>query len=126
MLTGEHCDAEGGDYQGDDSSCKNTECLPPPHIGACCLGEPNGEPFCAMLSHDNCAAEGGDYFGDGSTCDDPDVPCHNPPPPEEGACCLTNHDGMPFCLMLTGEHCQAEDGDYQGDGSSCDDPGNPC
>ena len=87
-----------------------------PPIGACCLGEPNGEPFCAMLSHDECAAEGGDYFGDDSTCDDPDLPCHNPPPPGEGACCLG--DG---CLILTGEHCELEGGEFLGGGTECTD-----
>ena len=86
--------------------------------GACCLGEPNGKPFCAMLSHDECAAEGGDYFGDDSSCEHTDCP---PPPPDEGACCLAGNDGQPFCLILMGEHCEAEGGQYQGNGTECHD-----
>ena len=122
------CSAEGGEYQGDGTTCNdpNVPCGAP--TGACCLSKPDsGIVKCAVLTERQCHAEGGAYQGDGTTCDDPNVQCG----PPAGACCLTRpDDGTVFCAVLTERHCLAEGGAYQGDGTTCDDPsvqcGSPC
>ena len=46
MATAERCEEHGGHYQGDDSTCRDTECDGGDERGACCL--PNGH--CVVVS----------------------------------------------------------------------------
>ena len=59
------CYAEGGTYQGDDTSCDPNPCPPSPPCGACCF--PSGE--CTVLGAGDCEGAGGAYQGDFSDCD---------------------------------------------------------
>ena len=64
ILSGIECNAMGGLYQGDGSSCTPNPCPQPPSIGACCFDDGS----CLELSPIECSAMGGVYKGD-------DVPC---------------------------------------------------
>jgi hypothetical protein len=69
-LTQEDCEASGGVYGGDGTTCDDIECAPPP-TGACCAAG-----FCADdMTQLDCEAAGGIYQGDDSTCADPGVDC---------------------------------------------------
>ncbi|MHC4828493.1 MAG: lamin tail domain-containing protein, partial [Planctomycetota bacterium] len=62
-VTQEDCEASGGTYGGDDTTCDDIVCLPPP-TGACCVAG-----FCADdLTQLACEGAGGVYQGDDSTC----------------------------------------------------------
>ncbi|MCH2137293.1 MAG: hypothetical protein MK101_12075, partial [Phycisphaerales bacterium] len=99
------CNANGGDYQGNGTSCANNPCDQPPAIGACCIGT-----SCSDLTSDECNNAGGDYYGDGSSC--ANVSCEEPP--VIGACCLGTS-----CFASTADDCNNAGGDYQGDNSDC-------
>lgn len=58
------CNAIGGTYQGDGSTCATVNCPTP--TGACCF--PNG--FCLVLSQAQCGGTGGTYAGHGTVCED--------------------------------------------------------
>lgn len=62
VLFAADCQAGGGVFQGEGTTCEGVVC-PTPATGACCIGED-----CIVLTADECAARGGDYQGD-------DVPC---------------------------------------------------
>ena len=117
VITQEHCAAEGGAYQGDDSTCSSD-----PNLScggaACCL--PNGE--CVILRHEHCLAEGGNPVPGTTSCELVDCV-----PPPVGACCLSTAAGNVPCVVITRERCAAEGGAYQGDESSCPtDPNATC
>ncbi len=117
------CDASGGSYKGDGTSCQgdispangiDDACEDPP-FGACCL--PDGS--CFVFNPTDCANKGGTYKGDGTSCagdvspaNGIDDACEDPP---FGACCLP--DGT--CLVFTETDCINRGGVYQGDGTSC-------
>ncbi len=61
ITTQSICEAEGGDYQGDDTTCDPNPCPPE---GACCVGSD-----CTIETEDNCTGMGGTYQGDDITCD---------------------------------------------------------
>lgn len=61
--TAAECEALGGTYQGDDTTCEGVVCDQPDPTGACCIGTD-----CVVLTALECEARGGDYQGD-------DVPC---------------------------------------------------
>ncbi|MCG3127192.1 MAG: hypothetical protein CHACPFDD_02050 [Phycisphaerae bacterium] len=63
-TTHEACDAFGGSYQGDGTSCDAGPCPTP---GACCGTGTAG--VCAVMYEVDCAAAGGEFMGDGVTCD---------------------------------------------------------
>ncbi|MEZ4652811.1 MAG: hypothetical protein R3E12_04185 [Candidatus Eisenbacteria bacterium] len=96
------CDAAGGVYQGDHTTCAETQCVRP---GACCL--PGGA--CEELLQTECETAGGIYQGDGTLC--ADAQC-----PRPGACCLP--DGG--CNVVSGAVCDRLGGIYHGDGTNCD------
>ncbi|MCA9726919.1 MAG: hypothetical protein KC729_04495, partial [Candidatus Eisenbacteria bacterium] len=110
--TADECAANGGVYQGDDTTCDPNPCPQPPTSGACCADDGS----CAVTTADECAANGGVYQGDDTTCDP--NPC--PQPPTSGACCAD--DGS--CAVTTADECAANGGVYQGDDTTCDP--NPC
>ncbi|MEE2906560.1 MAG: hypothetical protein VX527_01885 [Planctomycetota bacterium] len=101
------CNANGGDYQGNDTSCANNPCDQPPATGACCIGN-----SCSELTSDECNNAGGDYYGDGSNC--ANVSCEEPP--AIGACCLGDN-----CFAATADDCGIAGGTYQGDDTNCAD-----
>lgn len=57
------CVAEGGTYQGDDTTCDPNPC-PQPATGACCRDE-----SCSIETQEDCESDGGIYQGDDTTCD---------------------------------------------------------
>jgi hypothetical protein len=59
------CEAQGGTFQGEGSSCDGVVCDQPDPTGACCVGT-----VCFVLTADECAAQGGVYKGDDVPCDD--------------------------------------------------------
>lgn len=71
ILLADDCTAQGGNYLGDNTTCDNNPCPPPPPgTGACCV--PGAA--CQILTEADCLGQGGEYFGDDSTCS-PDDPC---------------------------------------------------
>jgi PKD repeat protein len=56
------CEAGGGVYQGDGTTCSPDPC-PAPLGGACCF-----DSSCIIDIEEACQIEGGDYQGDGTTC----------------------------------------------------------
>ena len=62
LETEEDCFDEGGEFQGDGTTCADVECRQPV-IGACCL--PDGS--CEILTSPECNAEGG--ILEGPTCE---------------------------------------------------------
>jgi hypothetical protein len=65
VLSADDCGAQGGSYQGDDTTCDGVVCDQPDPTGACCVGT-----VCFVLTADECAAQGGVYKGDDVPCDD--------------------------------------------------------
>ena len=66
-LSESHCLKEGGDYQGDKSSCENANC---PAAGACCFVDGS----CSEMSQTDCASQGGSFQGDASNCKNANCP----------------------------------------------------
>ena len=61
------CDAIGGAWGGEFSSCEATNCPAP---GACCFTDGS----CQYLMADDCSEESGTFQGDGVNCSDVDCP----------------------------------------------------
>ncbi|MCP3905542.1 MAG: hypothetical protein GY715_18100 [Planctomycetes bacterium] len=97
----EACSAQGGDFQGNFTSCATVFCPIPP--GACCM--PDGT--CVVVPPNQCESSGGTPHG-GSCAQ---VQCPQP----AGACCLV--DGG--CVEVTAVSCAGLGGGYQGNGSAC-------
>src|SRR5262249_16217768 len=57
------CQQQGGTYRGDNVTCAQANCPPPP-TGACCAT--NGA--CSVVSQAACTAAGATYSGDNVTC----------------------------------------------------------
>ncbi|MCH2141651.1 MAG: hypothetical protein MK077_01460 [Phycisphaerales bacterium] len=103
VTTETACAVEGGDYQGDGTSCDGINCPQPQ--GACCIAS-NGN--CVDSEIEVCAAFGGEWFF-GETC--ATYICF-----PEGACCLP--DGS--CVEASNpESCADAAGVFQGDGTEC-------
>ncbi|MCP3905825.1 MAG: hypothetical protein GY715_19545 [Planctomycetes bacterium] len=96
------CDAAGGVFQGDGSTCSPNPCVS--GSGGCCI-----ECTCFETSPTNCASLGGTYAGNGSPCTTQFcAPC--------GACCF----GDQSCNNVdTEQDCSAAGGAWQGMFSSC-------
>lgn len=106
------CEALGGVYAGDDTTCEDvpSPCDP---TGCCCNGvEPDDG-----VTQSECEAAGGIYQGDDTVCAELELPC------DVGACCV----GPPeFCFDDTGPNCDASGGAFAGAGTRCDtDPCSP-
>ncbi len=108
-VSSSDCTAQGGTYQGDNTTCGQTNCPQP--TGACCL--PDGT--CQVLTQAQCTGRGGTYQGTGTSCAG-----RNCPQPM-GACCFSNG----FCLNLTEANCRGANGTWLGAGTSCA-PNNAC
>jgi hypothetical protein len=77
VLTAAGCNAIGGAYQGDDTTCEPNLC-PEPELGACCFFT-NG---CLALLESDCIDNGGTFQGADTMCW-PD-PCAGGEPPSQG------------------------------------------
>ena len=97
------CVEDGGNYQGDGTSCDPDLC--PPIKGACCLDD----GMCATVEEIECAAANGAYQGDDTVC----APALCPLP--DGACCLPSGE----CIEVTQPECQTAGGAYQGNFTIC-------
>ncbi len=103
------CDALGGDYLGDGTTCEPNFCA-----GACCVYGTG----CGDTTREICGSASGDFKGEGTTCDalPPELECG-------GACCALLF-GEPICLRdLRRDQC-TEGGDvddpvYMGDATQC-------
>jgi len=93
-----NCDAGGGIWQGDNTTCGASSCVAPQ--GACCVSG-----SCYEYEEDDCQQAGGDYAGDETNCNT--VGC------ALGACCV----GIDCSLTLL-EDCS---GSWYGDNTSCGD-----
>lgn len=93
------CDAVGGLYGGDNTSCVPNECIA---FGACCRTD--GSCF-TKKTQAECEADGlgGFYLGDGSSCADASG---NSKCDQRGACCTDRGR----CLQVLEEECAALDG----------------
>ncbi len=105
VLPQSTCEAAGGSYQGDGTSCDPDPCSGGGSIGACCIAA-----SCLIVDEAVCEAVVGSYQGDDTSCD---------PDPCNGACCLPGDS----CQPLTQEECRVNDGIWLS-GEECDP--NPC
>lgn len=105
-VSGYECTDLGGLFLGPMSTCLGVNCaVPPPPIGACCLG-----PYqCEQITASECDAVLGSYFGDG-------VSCSFGPCDPVGACCTAPYQ----CVALTSADCAAAGGGYLGDDATCE------
>jgi FtsP/CotA-like multicopper oxidase with cupredoxin domain len=62
VLTASQCSAQGGTYQGDNTTCSPNPCIIP--TGACCFNDGT----CQDLTQAQCGSAGGSYQGDGTLC----------------------------------------------------------
>lgn len=105
IRTADDCNADGGSYQGDDSTCESVNCPPP--VGACCFAGGG----CLDMDSDSCDDAGGVFQGGGTDCDSTD--CF-----PEGACCMP--DGS--CVdAQSPDDCESVGGTYQGHNTVCED-----
>ncbi len=147
-LTAAECEAQGGLFGGDGTTCIDNGC--PPILGACCTDVDDGPlqfDTCTVMSPFDCNLAGGVFQGPGTECalaacclpggfcqeTDPgcclasggvpqNLPCDaaDCTAPAVGACCLlTNVPGAPNCVVTTAEECASLNGQYQGDGTQC-------
>ena len=63
ILSQSQCTAQGGVYQGNNTTCSPNPCII--EDGACCM--PNGT--CVELTQAQCIAQGGNYQGDETDCE---------------------------------------------------------
>ncbi|MCA9727383.1 MAG: choice-of-anchor D domain-containing protein [Candidatus Eisenbacteria bacterium] len=97
------CEADGGVFQGEGTSCNPDPCPPP--LGACC--SPLGA--CTEVTEIDCSDLGHVWQGPGTSC------TPNPCPPPTGACCFVLVD----CQELSELECTKGGGTYQGDLTTC-------
>jgi hypothetical protein len=104
-----HCELARGSWVVDGSCDENdagVSICPQPDLIACCIRE-----GCFEMTAEECEERGGQNVGD--DCDDPDISCGTP----VGACCMD--DGN--CAVITEDKCKDILGNYQGDGTNCND-----
>ena len=107
-LTADDCATAGGTYAGDGTLCADNPC--DDFTGACCLA---GGGCQDGTSPAECTALGGSFAGAGVACVD------NPCTPV-GACCFACAGGAPQpCFETDQAACEAAQGVYQGDGTTC-------
>lgn len=98
------CTAQGGTFQGENSSCVGQNCVPTGNVPCCFQSTGN----CLTLSYGNCQAAGGVPGPVGLTCQG--FTCF-----ATGACCKP--DGS--CEVMSQTDCMALGGLYQGNNVSC-------
>ena len=103
-LSGDECDALGGEFQGEGTNCDTVECCNL-ITGPCCLND----GICIETHPYNCNQIGGVFNGIGKSCDDDGFNCCNHQDVEDvrGACCCS---GCPCTENLTAAECQAKNG----------------
>ncbi|MDP7009654.1 MAG: hypothetical protein QGI78_08810 [Phycisphaerales bacterium] len=91
--------------------CECDPCGTNPPTGACCFLDPQtGLWTCQEITENECGKKPeGSYAGDSTFC--ADELCCKP----IGACCVAGN-----CLLVSSDQCEAGDGEYYGDGFSCD------
>lgn len=97
------CDAAGGTFQGEGTTCGGVTCPQPP--GACCITATQG---CIYVTDADCITAGGSWQGFGTNCTSYD--CF-----PTGACCLPSGD----CITATEIDCGGVGGTWAGAGISC-------
>lgn len=100
-LSAGACAAQGGNYQGDNTSCGSVNCPIP--SGTCCL--PSGS--CIVTTTTNCASQGGTFIMQGGVCNTNTC---------RGACCVP---ATQQCVFTTQANCTAANGVFQGIGTAC-------
>ncbi|MCC7143899.1 MAG: PPC domain-containing protein [Candidatus Eisenbacteria bacterium] len=106
------CGAQGGTFQGYDTSCDPSPCGVTIG-GACCLADGS----CEMLEPSDCDNLGGEYLGHCILCDK--VPCVA----TVGACCFYEEGPCGLlveCQVLSSLDCSVLGGSYVGHGTTCD------
>ncbi len=101
----EDCTGEGKIFAGVDTTCEGTTC----ELGRCCMNDGTCKD---RLPASYCLTPFGAFEG-GRTCDDEGEDC-----PAAGACCK----GI-SCYEIIQSVCDAGASIYQGDGTSCGEPG---
>lgn len=103
-VTPSNCDAFGGVYQGEGTSCATYICGS--GTGACCI-ESTGN--CVEFDLSTCQIVGGIHHGEDTSC--ATTICF-----PEGACCLSNGS----CIgPVSEEDCSAVAGNFQGNDTAC-------
>ncbi len=102
IMTGEECEAQGGEYMGDGTDCEPDPCPVP---WACCIfGE------CIEVLESQCEAAGGEFFlGEHCTA----VTCR-----AYAVCCVGPHHHD--CILAFEDECEAQGGLFFPDWDSCD------
>ncbi|HWL93603.1 MAG TPA: hypothetical protein VNT79_08700 [Phycisphaerae bacterium] len=117
------CTDMGGVFHGPDTGCAPATCSgggPGPQ-GACCVMQTSSSAcFSAIESH--CANQGGTWFGENSICDEVIEQCM-PDPQPVGACCLDVNGGFVFCFETSLDQCGIFDGEFHGEGTTCEQVG---
>ena len=103
-LSGDECDALGGEFQGEGTNCDIVECCDL-ITGPCCLNDGT----CIETHPYNCNQLGGVFNGIGLSCDDESFNCctHQDVDDVRGACCC---EGCPCSENETAASCQARNG----------------
>lgn len=101
-LTQQECAAQGGTYQGDQTTCGSITCPEP--TSTCCL--PNGTCI-ASQTQTQCAAQGGTLLATPMICQTQTC---------RGACCVPSTGN---CVFTTQNNCAAANGIFQGFGVAC-------
>ena len=99
------CEAVGGLYRGDGTTCNASSCLPQGNV-ACCFQSTGG---CVNMGYSNCLGSGGVPGLEGSAC--ATTVCF-----PIGACCLPSGQ----CVSgISPSACAAQGGNFQGNGTTC-------
>jgi hypothetical protein len=103
IRTVNDCQAAGGTFAGDGTSCAGRNC--PAANGACCFQS----GFCLQLTEANCVGAGGSWAGANTACGNGNT-CPT------GACCLPNGTCITGTTLAT---CTEQGGTFRGVGTSC-------
>lgn len=103
------CDQQGGNFNGDGTSCSPNPCPQP--VGACCRLDGSCQN---NILENNCQGEG-ESFSLGATC--AQVTCEQP----TGRCCMPSGTA---CLLKTQAECTTAGGIFGGPLTTCS--GTPC
>ena len=111
----------GGNSFFEGGMCPASGFCEPPPVGCCICGEND----CLQTTEFECSNMDCKYIGDNTSCSDFDE-CNIEP---QGCCVLPENPGLSLsnifdqildnCVVETEALCNAQDGDYQGDGVSC-------
>ena len=111
LVTEAECDAWGGTFGGNDSTCEFSDCWVEP-IGGCCY---DSYSCVAGLTLIECEYSGGYFLGIDSDCTE-ECPFFDP----GGACCIESSNGTECIELVLEEDCAYLNGIYNGAGTTCD------